>query len=475
MIPARDVKYAAPPTDLLIARKYEPRSASVRIMLYLEANGPDRSIDFVKDVFTEQDVSRPSAPVFLTTQKAVARAGVMLQYPSGRQFSLVFGFDRYPPNDSKGVLLPGVWAKFHRGPQRLKDIIKLEPIHAHGRGSTCKDPRKDGCPYMPKTASVSLLPEGDMLDAEITHERILDEDVFIVRADVKRMHEMEAGQGSTVPQRGGDCSTDLMAPMAKLMTVTEAFEYRLINGTTPKTKPAVLQERFDPFIPDVRYSVFAGPQSSSQTDSTSLPAGLGQPSTPPKDPAAPAETEQIQHQPFYPEVQRSFLGCNKSPTPVGESFDSWRAFDAFIPDVTWGHARTPEPRDRSVKGIAVETLDHSARDVDDRAPAQQDDWVEDSPPKSADLLRTHLRDRPQCQAPLQEPSSNSLPDGQLLKQSHEADSTQDPHHSNIGPPAASLVKKLESQAESDAFMPAVNVGAVDNLGDSEGFTVEEVD
>lgn len=191
LVHANDVE-SATLTDILIARRFERDSGNVRIKLHVDPTGGDRSHDYVGEIFTEQDTATPRAPVFLTTQKPVARAGVMLQYPSGRKFSLVFGFDRYPPNDTDGVLLPGVWAKFHRGHRKLKDIIKLEALHPHGREYTCTNPREAGCPYMPKMARVSLLPEGDLLEASITHEHIFDEDVFMVRVIVTQLHELEA-------------------------------------------------------------------------------------------------------------------------------------------------------------------------------------------------------------------------------------------------------------------------------------------
>lgn len=223
LVQARDVKLATS-SELLIARTYVPHSPSVRMVLDLNLIQAARKHEYVRDIYTEQNIALPNAPVFLTIRKPVARAAVMLQFPSGRQFSLVFGFDRYPPNDSDGVsgswaddfvrdwqalnvklisatlltpssqvLLPGIWTRFHRGPQKLKDIIKLEPIHPHGRADTCKEPRKEGCPHLPRTASIALLPDGDLLDATIEQQHLLDEDVLMVRTTITQLDQLEAG------------------------------------------------------------------------------------------------------------------------------------------------------------------------------------------------------------------------------------------------------------------------------------------
>lgn len=225
----------------------------------------------------------------------------MLRYPSGRQISLVFGFDRFPPDDLNGVLLPGIWARFHRGPQQLKDIIKIAPIHAHGRASTCQNPLTNGCPYMPTTAGVSLHPEGDVLEASIKHELIFDEDVFVVHANIKQEHELDATE--TEREAKGTAETVLGSPDKTI------FESKPLSTDTVSNAAMTTDSLGSPrgsYVPEVRKSVLKRPRRNNPAtgppDSTRLAATIARPLTSDEEPSEPSASK-MEWTPYFPQVQ----------------------------------------------------------------------------------------------------------------------------------------------------------------------------
>ena len=187
-------------TPLHIDREFSQPSASVRIALYCIPNTDyalPRTLELlprcgqwsrgkIRQAKTEgqQEIE---AHILHTEHKPLERAGVVLGCESGARVLLVFGFDRYPPNDITGRLIPLLWARNYGASFDIEESIDERPLHDHGMTSKgAPNGCVDHCPLAQTSTTLRTIGGKEMFHADIMTSYELCERLFTVSVSVRR-------------------------------------------------------------------------------------------------------------------------------------------------------------------------------------------------------------------------------------------------------------------------------------------------